>query len=79
MIKISSINGKKLINPLDSAIKNLQLGIDVCYLDHFGQVYQKFGLINMVSERKMWSGLTGRIGLVHNAFVQKGQDLLAQT
>ena len=37
-------NGKKLINPLDSAVKNLQLGADVCYLDHLGQVYQKFVL-----------------------------------
>ena len=37
-------NGKKLINPLDSVVKNLQLGFDVCYLDHLGQVYQKFAL-----------------------------------
>ena len=37
-------NSKKLINPLDSATKNLQLGADVCYLDHLGQVYQKFAL-----------------------------------
>ena len=37
-------NGKKLINPLDSAVKNLQLGADVCYLDHLGQVYQRFGI-----------------------------------
>ena len=37
-------NGKKLINPLDSAVKNLQLGADVCYLDHLGQVYQKFSI-----------------------------------
>ena len=34
-------NGKKLINPLDSPVKNLQLGADVCYLDHLGMVYQK--------------------------------------
>jgi hypothetical protein len=37
-------NGKKLINPLDSAVKCLQLGADVCHLDHIGQVYQKFGI-----------------------------------
>ena len=37
-------NGKKLINPLDSAVKNLQLGADVCYLDHLGMVYQNFGI-----------------------------------
>ena len=37
-------NGKKLINPLDSAVKTLQLGADVCFLDHLGQVYQKFTL-----------------------------------
>ena len=29
-------NGKKLINPLDSAVKSLQLGADVCLLDHLG-------------------------------------------
>jgi len=37
-------NGKKLINPLDSVVKCLQLGADVCHLDHIGQVYQKFGI-----------------------------------
>jgi hypothetical protein len=35
-------NGKKLINPLDSPIKTLQLGGDNCYLDHLGMVYNKF-------------------------------------
>ena len=37
-------NGKKLINLLDSCVKNLQLGADVCFLDHLGQVYQKFAI-----------------------------------
>lgn len=35
-------NGKKLINPLDSAVKSLQLGADICLLEHIGQVYNKF-------------------------------------
>jgi hypothetical protein len=35
-------NGKKLINPLDSPVRVLQLGSDVCCLEHIGQVYQKF-------------------------------------
>jgi len=36
--------GKKLINPLNSTIWNLQLRTNVCYLDHFGHVYQKNSL-----------------------------------
>ena len=33
-----------MINPLDSPVKNLQLGADVCYLDHMGMVYQNFSV-----------------------------------
>ena len=35
-------NGNKLINPLDSPIRVIQLGCDVCCLKHVSQVYQKF-------------------------------------
>lgn len=35
-------NGKKLINPLDSVVKTLQLGLDICCLGHVGQVYNKY-------------------------------------
>ena len=35
-------NGKKLINPLDSAMKSLQLGAYICLLEDIGQVYNKF-------------------------------------
>jgi hypothetical protein len=35
-------NGKKLINPLDSLVRVLQLGGDVCYLEHVSQMYNKF-------------------------------------
>jgi len=44
-------NSKKLINPLKNAVKNLQLGADVCYLDHLGLVYQKFA-VNQYGLRK---------------------------
>lgn len=35
-------NGKKLINPLLSAVRVLQLGGDVCTLEHVGLVYNRF-------------------------------------
>jgi hypothetical protein len=35
-------NGKKLINPLDSPVRVLQLGGIVCCLEHVGQMYNKF-------------------------------------
>jgi hypothetical protein len=35
-------NGKKLINPLDSPVRVLQLGLDVCALEHIGLVYHRF-------------------------------------
>jgi hypothetical protein len=35
-------NGKKIINPLDSLVKTLQLGRDVCVLGHIGLVHNKF-------------------------------------
>jgi hypothetical protein len=35
-------NGKKLINPLDSPVRILQLGGDMCCLEHIGLVYNKF-------------------------------------
>jgi hypothetical protein len=35
-------NGKKLVNPLDSPVKTMQLGEDVCCLEHIGHVYNKF-------------------------------------
>jgi hypothetical protein len=35
-------NGKKLINPLDSLVKVLQLGSDVCCLKHIGLIYNTF-------------------------------------
>jgi hypothetical protein len=35
-------NGKKLINPLDSTVKTLQLGRDNCYLEHLRMVYNRF-------------------------------------
>ena len=35
-------NGKKLINPLDSPVRLLQLGGDVCCLEHLGFVYNMF-------------------------------------
>ena len=35
-------NGKKLINPLDSVVKTLQLGLDICCLGYVGQVYHKY-------------------------------------
>jgi hypothetical protein len=35
-------NGKKLINPLDSSVRVLQLGGEVCCLEQVGQVYNKF-------------------------------------
>jgi hypothetical protein len=35
-------NGKKLINPLDSPIQVLQLGGDICCLEHLDMVYNKF-------------------------------------
>jgi hypothetical protein len=35
-------NGKKLINPLDSPVRVLQLGGDICCLEHLGMVYNKF-------------------------------------
>ena len=35
-------NGKKLINPLDSPVRVLQLGCDIAILEHVGMVYNKF-------------------------------------
>jgi len=35
-------NGKKLINPLDSPVRVLQLGMDICCLEHVGLVYNSF-------------------------------------
>jgi hypothetical protein len=35
-------NGKKLINPLDSPVRVLQLGGDICCLEHVSLVYVKF-------------------------------------
>ena len=35
-------NGKKLINPIDSPVRTLQLGADVVTLTHLGLVYNKF-------------------------------------
>ena len=35
-------DGKKLINPLDSLVRVLQLEGDVCYLEHVGVVYNQF-------------------------------------
>ena len=35
-------NRKKLINPLDSPVRVMQLGGDLCILEHIGLVYQKF-------------------------------------
>ena len=35
-------NGKKLVNPLDSSVRVLQLGTDVALLTHLGQVFNKF-------------------------------------
>jgi hypothetical protein len=35
-------NGKKLINPFDSPVRVLQLGGDICCLEHLGMVYNKF-------------------------------------
>jgi hypothetical protein len=35
-------NGKKLINLLDSLVRVLQLGGDICCLEHVGQIYNKF-------------------------------------
>ena len=35
-------NGKKLINPIDSPMRTLQLGSDVVTLTHLGLVYNKF-------------------------------------
>jgi hypothetical protein len=35
-------NGKKLINPLDSPVRILQLGGDMCCLEHIGLVYNRF-------------------------------------
>ena len=37
-------NGKKLINPLDSPVRVLQLGADICCLEHLGLVYNKFSV-----------------------------------
>jgi hypothetical protein len=37
-------NDKKLINPLDSPIRILQLGGDICCLEHVSLVYVKFQL-----------------------------------
>jgi hypothetical protein len=37
-------NGKKLINPLDSPARVLQLGGDICCLEHVSLVYVKFQL-----------------------------------
>jgi hypothetical protein len=37
-------NGKKLINPLDSPVRVLQLEGDVCYLEHVGAVYNQFSV-----------------------------------
>jgi len=73
-------NAKKLINPLDSVVKNLQLGTDVCYLDHLGQVYQKFGIDQHglrkddvdQTDRQNWAS-TQRIS------AKKARDLLART
>ena len=35
-------NGKKMINPLLSSVRCLQLGEDVCLLQHVGHVYNRF-------------------------------------
>jgi hypothetical protein len=35
-------NGKKLINPLDSLVKTLQLGGDMAIHEHIGLIYQNF-------------------------------------
>jgi hypothetical protein len=35
-------NGKKLINLLDSPVRVLQLGGDMCYLEHIGLIYNRF-------------------------------------
>jgi hypothetical protein len=35
-------NGRKLINPLDSAARIFQWGTKVCALEHIGMVYQRF-------------------------------------
>lgn len=35
-------NGKKLINPLLSSVRCLQLGEDVCLLQYVGHVYNRF-------------------------------------
>ena len=35
-------NCKKLVNPLDSLVKVLQLGVDLLALEHVGLVYNKF-------------------------------------
>jgi hypothetical protein len=37
-------NEKKLINPLDSPVRVLQLGGDICCLEHVGLVYNKFSV-----------------------------------
>jgi len=35
-------NGKKLINPLDSPVRDLMLGGDICTIEHVAQVFNKF-------------------------------------
>jgi len=35
-------NGKKLINPLDSSVKTLQLGEDGAFHSHLGMIYNKY-------------------------------------
>jgi hypothetical protein len=35
-------NGKKLINPLDSLMRSLQLGANTCFLERIGLVYNKY-------------------------------------
>lgn len=35
-------NGKKPINPLDSHVKSSQLGVDFFFLEHIGQMYNKY-------------------------------------
>ncbi len=35
-------NGKKPINPLDSHVKFSQLGVEICFLEHIGQIYNKY-------------------------------------
>lgn len=62
-------NGKKLINPLLSSVRCLQLGGDVCLLQHVGHVYNRFtvdehGLRQEDIDRRdrqNWGSVSGKV------------------